>query len=316
MSLKHMAPFIHTPMNDSYMQMVRLISLIPVMSIAVIFYGLRAALLILFCAGVFAISDDICTRLRENRHDSYLSSLFYGCAFALLLPPDTPLYIALLGSLFGSVVIRQLAGGRGSALIHPSCAARLFVRIVFPANEAALAIPGKDRFALESLIFGSDGMSYVNLHEYYPAEILMGRYPSFLGTACALMMVVGLVYLIAKRVYKFYIPVAYISMLSVLLLIGNVYLEGSSIQMFIGTTGVMFTAAYLLCDDETIKQFGPIAIVQAFICAALTFLLSFKTSGVDLIVVPVIFTGLLTGIFEYADKVLRTTWEERLHAKP
>ncbi len=86
--------------------------------------------------------------------------------------------------------------------------------------------------------------------------------------------------------------------------------------MFIGTTGVMFTAAYLLCDDETIKQFGPIAIVQAFICAALTFLLSFKTSGVDLIVVPVIFTGLLTGIFEYADKVLRTTWEERLHAKP
>lgn len=316
MSVKHMAPFIHTGTNDSYMLMVRLISLIPVMVMAVIFYGIRAALLILFCAGVFAVSDDICTRLRENRHDSYLSSLFYGCAFALLLPPGTPLYVALIGALFGSVVIRQLAGGRGSALMHPSCAARLFVRIVFPLNENALANPGKERFEVRSLLMGSSEYGEVNLNEYYPAELLTGRYPSFIGTACAVIILAGLVYLIAKRVYKFYIPISYVAMVTVLVMIGNSYRGQSNTLMFIGTSGVLFTAAYLLCDDETIKQFGPVSIIQAFICAALTFLLSFKTSGIDLIVIPVIFTGLLTGIIDYAEKVLRSTWGDRLNVKP
>lgn len=316
MSVKHMAPFIHTQMNDSYMMMVRLISLIPVMVMAVIFYGIRAALLILFCAFVFAVSDDICTRLRENRHDSYLSSLFYGCAFALLLPPGTPLYVALTGALFGSVVIRQLAGGRGSALVHPSCAARLFVRIVFPLNEYAFSTPGKERLEVRSLLLGSENFGEIDLSEYYPAELLTGRYPSFIGTSCAVIILAGLVYLIAKRVYKFYIPVSYIGMLTVLVIIGNSYRGENNTLMFLGTTGVIFTAAYLLCDDETIKQFGPVAVIQAFVCAAVTFLLSFKTSGIDLIVIPVIFTGLLTGILDYGEKVLRSMGEDRLNVKP
>lgn len=316
MSRRRPAPFIHTEMNDSYISIVHLISLIPIMSVAVVYYGVRAAILILFCAGVFAVSEDICTRIRDKRHDSYLSSLFYGAAFALLLPPDTPLYIALTGVLFGSVVIRQLSGGRGSALVNPAAAARLFIRIVFPDNECALSFPGQSRTYVRSLLIGSRGIAVFDISDYYPSELITGRYPSFLGTACAFMLFAGVIYLIAKRVYKFYIPLSYIVMTVLLSLIGDAYFHTMNTHMFLLTSGVLFTAAYFLSDDETVRSFGVVSIVQAFFCAVLTVLISFKTTGIDVIVVPVVITGVMTGIFDYAERVIRLTWEERLHVKP
>ena len=316
MNMKHSAPFIHTEMNDSYISIVHLISLIPVMAVAVVYYGVRAAILILFCAGVFAASDDICTRVRDHRHDSYLSSLFYGSAFALLLPPDTPLYIALAGVLFGSIVIRQLSGGRGSALINPAAAARLFIRIVFPDNECALSFPGQSRTYIRSLLIGSRGIAGFDINDYYLSELITGRYPSFLGTACAFMMLAGLIYLIAKKAYKFYIPLSYIAMTVMLSLIADAYLDTSNTNMFLLTSGVLFTSAYLLSDDETVRQYGVVSIVQAFFCAVLTVLVSMKTSGIDVIVVPVVVTGVMTGVFDYAERVIRSTWEEKLHVKP
>jgi len=52
------------------------------------------------------------------------------------------------------------------------------------------------------------------------------------------------------------------------------------------------------------------------LCAFLTFALSFVTAGIDLIVVPVLLTGALTGMFDYSEAVLRAVKEDRLRVKP
>lgn len=310
---RYKAPFIHTEKNDAYLSASHLLSLIPVMAVAVVFYGFRAAILLLSCSLLFAVSDDVCSRIRNISRGSILNPLFCGAAYALLLPPDTPVYIALSGVLFASLVVRQLPGGRGASFVNAPAAGRLFIRIVFPGNENALAMPGADRMSLSPLLFGSKGFDGVDLSSYYASEILTGRYPSFLGTACAFMILAGIIYLIVKRAVRFYGPACFILMLTALLLLKDLHDETTVTGMFLLTSGVLYTAAYLLFDEENTKSFGMLSVVSAFLCASLTFLMSFKASGIDLIVVPAVVTSALTGIIDYAAKVLRTGGEERLH---
>lgn len=304
------APFIHTENNDAYSAAAHLVSLVPAVAVGVVFYGLRAAILIAFCSLLFALSDDICSRIRKVSRGSILNPLFNGAVIALLLPPDTPLYIAATGVLFASVIVRQLSGGRGSSFINAAAAGRLFIRIVFPLNEAALALPGEHRTYLKSLLIGTRAPQPADLSQYYTAELIMGRFPSFIGTSCAIILLAGMVYLIAKKVLKPYLPLCYLGMLVPLLIIKDIYLGTSQAGLFLLTSGILFTATYLIFDDDTVKSFGPVAVIQAFLCAALTFLASFKLTGIDLLVIPVLITGVLTDLLDFTDKVIKATAEE------
>ena len=304
------APFIHTENNDAYSAAAHLVSLVPAVAVGVVFYGLRAAVLIAFCSLLFALSDDVCSRIRHMSRGSILNPLFNGAVIALLLPPDTPLYVAATGVLFASVIVRQLSGGRGSSFLNAAAAGRLFIRILFPLNEAALAIPGENRLSLTSLLTGPRASVPADLSQYYFAELFMGRFPSFIGTSCAVMLLAGLIYLLAKKVLKPYLPACYLGMLTLLLLIKDIYMDTAQTGMFLLTSGILFTASYLIFDDDTVKSFGPVAVTQAFLCAGLTFLASFKLTGIDLLVIPVLITGILTDVLDFAFKVIRATAEE------
>ena len=304
------APFIHTENNDAYSAAAHLVSLVPAVAVGVVFYGLRAIILIAFCSLLFALSDDVCSRIRHTSRGSILNPLFNGAVIALLLPPDTPIYIAASGVLFASIVVRQLSGGRGSSFLNAACAGRLFIRIVFPLNEAALALPGENRVYLKSLIFGAHSPEQVDLSKYYFSELVTGRFPSFIGTSCAVMLLAGMIYLIARRALKPYLPACYLGMLTLLLLIKDIYLGTSQTGIFLLTSGILFTATYLLFDDDTVKSFGPVSVVQAFLCAALTFMASFRLSGVDLLIIPVLITGILTDVLDFSDKVIKATAED------
>ncbi len=310
------APYIHTGMNGVYLCAVRLLSVVPLITAAVIFYGIRAAVLIMFCSAAFAGSDILFDRLRHSSRDSILNSLYCGALLALMLPPDTPLYIAFTGVLFACGIVRHLSGGKGSGFLSPVAMGRFIVRVLFPANEGALAMPCEGRAYIKSLVFGSEAYMTVSTDEYYTAELAVGRFPSFLGTSFFFLMLAALIYLIAKRAVKAYIPVSYFLMLFILMILRHMFSGGPDPVIFMITSGVMFTAAFLLNDDETIRPFGVPAAAQAFLCAFLTFVLSFVTAGIDLIVVPVLLTGALTGMFDYSEAVLRAVKEDRLRVKP
>jgi len=76
------------------------------------------------------------------------------------------------------------------------------------------------------------------------------------------------------------------------------------------TSGVIFVAVYVMCAEGQYISFGRLAILQSMVCALLTFLLSYKLTGIDIIIVPFLMTGMLTGILEYMGYTLRLYGEE------
>lgn len=315
MIVRQGAPFVKSQMNVTYISAVKLIALIPAVCAALVFYGLRAFILISFCALLFTGCDEICNLIKGVKQPRDLSSFVNGTVFALLLPPDTPLNVAAVGILFGSIAIRQLSGGRGSEFINPAAAGRIFVRIVFPLNETAFSVPGDNRLYLNSLLFGSEGFDPVNTSDFHITEILAGRYPAFLGTSCSIMILAALIYMIAKKAYKYYIPLSYILTLTILLLLRD-HMNGTNTTIvYLLTSGVLFTCVYLMCDEGTFLSFGPMAVLEAVFCAVFTFLISFKGTGIDVVVIPFVLTSLLTGVIRYAGTIMKTYTEDRMRAE-
>ena len=138
-SKSHGAPFIHSEKTAPYIYFTHIAALLPCIVFAVFYYGIRALILILFSSILFCICDNLFAKIsrRDQIHmgDYFdLSSIASGIVFALMLPPDTSLFIAFAGVFFGSVVAKQFFGGAGNNILNPACAARLFVGITFPAS--------------------------------------------------------------------------------------------------------------------------------------------------------------------------------------
>ncbi|MCR5592559.1 MAG: RnfABCDGE type electron transport complex subunit D [Saccharofermentans sp.] len=315
MIVRQGAPFIKTERNLTYISAIRLLSLLPVIVAAVVFYGLRALILIAFCSVMFFAFDEFCTAIKHVHQPRDMSSFFNGALIALMLPPDTPLYIAFTGVLFGSVIVRQLSGGRGSEFICPAAGGRIFIRIIFPMNETSFAFPTEDRFALRSLIFGSQGFEGVDIKSFHLFELVVGKYPSFIGMSCALLITAGMIYMIVKKAYRFYVPLAYTVSLVILLIIKDSVYHTDNALVYILTSGVLFQVAYLLSDESSFLAFGPMAILEAVMCAALSFLMSFKTNGIDVVLVPYILTAVLTGVIKYAGTIMKAYTEDKLRAE-
>ena len=146
---KTLAPFIHTEKNAPYIYLTIIAALVPACCYSIFYYGIRAMVMILICTLSFMTCDVLRSKVsRRDGNGEYfdISSVVSGLVFAMLLPPDTPVYMALAGVLCGSVVTKQIFGGAGSNIINPAAGARLFVEMVFPSGMCGYAEPREDWF--------------------------------------------------------------------------------------------------------------------------------------------------------------------------
>ena len=211
--MKQLAPFIHTEKSAPYIYLTFLAALVPCVVYAIFYYGLRAAILILFCMISFVLSDTFCMRLTRRRTGDYfdLSSLVEGLLIALMLPPDTTLLTALTAVLFASVVTKQVFGGAGSNIVNPACAGRLFIELVWPTGVQGFSYgESNSKMELLSLIVQKQPDTLPSYEHLSLLELLSGNYPSMIGTACIICLVIGGVFLTLKGTIRLYSPVSYL----------------------------------------------------------------------------------------------------------
>jgi electron transport complex protein RnfD len=134
-----------------------LIALAPVTVFGVVLYGFYA-LLVIVVSIVAAVAGEALFRLlikRESRITD-LSAVVTGLLFALVLPPETPLWMAALGAVFATVVAKEFFGGLGANIFNPALAGRAFLLMSFPA---ALTRWTRPRGALSSALDAVSGAS-------------------------------------------------------------------------------------------------------------------------------------------------------------
>lgn len=303
------APFIHTQNNTPFIELCLLASLLPCVCLSVAYYGLRALILIVVCAVLFFISDMICTyALRpQDAHDYYdLSSLSEGVIFALLLPPDTAIYIAIVGVLFASVVVKQLFGGKGHSPVNPAVAGRLFLSLSFPTALTGFAVPVQNWFSLKSLILGpsDNSLSVVNsVDGLYFVEIFTGRFAFFMEIGCGFVILIGALFLLSRKLLK----VDYIAMYLLAILLFYPIFHGSDLTTYQGirdyvafvlSSGVLFIAVYIPMNFSSVPLYPSMRMLAGGVCGMLTAVLYTTVSADIALCAPVVAVGLVTPLLD------------------
>lgn len=126
-----------------------ILSMMPVTILGIVSYGM-GALSVILAAVISAVASEAIFNIIAKKPQTIAdgSAAVTGLMLALILPPEIPLYIPVLGSIFAIVIVKCLFGGLGRNFMNPALAARCFLLIsygslvtVYKVDGVAMATP-------------------------------------------------------------------------------------------------------------------------------------------------------------------------------
>ena len=197
------SPHIHSGKSTSRIMLDVLLALAPATVAGVIIFGLRALLVIAItvasCVGFEALFNWI-TKKEQTIGD--LSAAVTGLLLALNLPANIPLWQCVIGALFAIIVVKCLFGGLGCNMVNPAITARVFMLVAFGAMAKAAFPAGVDATSGATPLASEQATSLLDL--------VLGNHGGAIGETCALALLIGLAYLLIRRVITWQIPVAFV----------------------------------------------------------------------------------------------------------
>lgn len=217
------SPHAHAKCSVSRIMLDVIIALIPATAAGIWLFGLPAVWLIATCISTCLVTESVC-RLAMKRDNSIgdLSAVLTGLLLALNLPPELPLWMAAVGSVFAITIAKQAFGGLGYNPFNPALAARAFMLISFtgamttwcyPSGHSAVAaatgatpVDAVTCATPLALIKKGDVAQLSALR-----DLLFGNIGGCIGETCAIALLVGAAYLLVRRVITWHIPVSFLA---------------------------------------------------------------------------------------------------------
>ncbi len=243
-------------------------ALLPVVFFAVYSFGLNALLVITTATLACVLTEHVLCRFskKESTVNDY-SAVITGLLLGLTLPPSFPLWMAFIGGVIGIALGKYIFGGLGYNVFNPALVARAVLQAAFPVAITTwhpAFLP--NRFSTISgsvftwpfmqpqfdAISGATPLSAFKFDGITAstAELAFGQISGSTGETCAIIIALGGLYLIARNMMSWRIPVAVL--LSAFVLSGLLYAINSELypspffMLFSG--GLMLGAVFMATD--------------------------------------------------------------------
>lgn len=137
------SPHIRSRLTTNTIMYRVLLSLMPVTIMGIINYGM-GALSVILASVIAAVAAEaaFCAIIHQPQTIADGSAAVTGLMLALILPPELPMYVPVLGSVFAIVVVKGMFGGLGHNFMNPALAARCFVLICYGAVVTVYKVDG------------------------------------------------------------------------------------------------------------------------------------------------------------------------------
>lgn len=204
------------------------------------------------------------------------TSVVTGLILALILPSTVKWYEAAIGSVAAIVFIKMLFGGTGRNVANPAAAGRLFMFISFAITTYTAAnfgtvIEGSG----ETLTSGATYLSGAllienpNLGAISLLDLFLGTgVAGCIGETCKLALIVGYIYLVVRRVIKWWQPLLYIVVTGLMAAALNA--DFAFFLPSILSGGVMFGGIFMFTDYVTSPKGVYAQIVYYVVAGILT----------------------------------------------
>lgn len=214
------------------------------------YYGIRSAMLILITVAACVLSEYVYEKITKRESTIYdLSAVVTGVILALNLPCTFPFWKAVLGGVFAIIIVKQLFGGLGQNFMNPALGARCFLVLSFAGNMTAF-YPDKfkviDGVSQATPLTAMKGGEEVDL-----LSMFLGIHAGTIGETCIVALLVGALYLVAKKIIDLRIPLTYIAVFSVCIMLFNGTADLEFLAKHICGGGLVFGAFFMATDYAT-----------------------------------------------------------------
>ena len=212
------APHIHSKETTSKIMVSVILALIPAIIGSVYFFGFHA-LKIIFVSILSCVLSEILSGIIFKRKIKIYdgSAIVTGILFAFVLPPELPLWIVALGGFFAIFIAKELFGGIGFNIFNPALAARAILLTSFPVEMTKFYPPFSYKIDAIScatpLTIVKEKMS-ITLPSFY--QMLIGQRAGCIGETGILLLLIGALFLIVRKIITWHIPISYILTVAIL----------------------------------------------------------------------------------------------------
>lgn len=240
-----------------------ILALMPATIFGIYNFGYKAAILIIACMVTCMLTEFIwqkAMKLPVTVTDG--SAALTGLLLALNLSSTFPVWMAVVGSVFAIIVVKQLFGGLGQNFMNPALGARCFLMVSFAgrmtsftydgvtgATPLAIIKNGDKAADIADILAAGDGTTQV------PTSVLnmfLGNIGGTIGETSALALLIGAAFLLVIKVINWKIPVFYIGTFAVFALIfGGRGFDITYLAAEICGGGLMLGAFFMATDYVT-----------------------------------------------------------------
>jgi electron transport complex protein RnfD len=272
------------------------IAMVPTAIAAIVLFGLSALWIILVCVGTAVLSEFLFNLITKKKQTIFdFSAVVTGLLLALNLSTNVPLWQCAVGSVFAIIVVKCLFGGIGKNIVNPAIAARVFMLLTFAAVAGganpinAEIVTGATPLVSLNQGVGTEGIPSL-------LTLLLGNHGGAIGETCAITLLLGYIYLVARKVIKWYVPFAFIATVFVCYLVftGNVVYSLSHVL----AGGLLLGAIFMATDYVTTPVNNLGRIVFCIGCGLITFYIRQFGAFPEGVSISILFMNLFTPIIE------------------
>jgi electron transport complex protein RnfD len=204
-----------------------IIALLPALLVSFLYFGIGSAIVcassVIACVFFeWAISKYILKRDGHSITDG--SAVITGLLLGMNLPSNLPVWIIVIGALVAIGIGKMTFGGLGNNPFNPALVGRCFLLISFPAQMTSWPLIGQlgkytdattgatPLSIMKTAIKSGDSSVLDKLPQ--SLHLLLGNVDGGAGTigeVCALALLVGLVYMLVRKIITWHIPVSIIA---------------------------------------------------------------------------------------------------------
>ncbi len=260
-----LAPYLRSKSTTQKMMLDVIIAMLPALAASIYFFGMNALMLTVVSVISCVVAEVFMQKLFKKKVTvSDLSAVITGILLAFNLPASAPWWMPVFGGFFAICIAKQIFGGIGSNFMNPALAARAAIMASWPGLITNYITPDGVASAtpLQLMKAGTTGELPSLM------DMAIGNIGGVIGETCSILLVLGGIYLIVKKVIDWKIPCLYILTTTVLLAAFGI--DISLLPYHILGGGLILGAFFMATDFVTCPVTPNGRIIFAIGCGIIT----------------------------------------------
>ena len=232
------SPHIHSGDSVSRNMYGVLIALVPAFFVALYCFGIGALITTLVSVASCLFFEYMIQKFLFKKAPTIYdgSAILTGVLLAFNLPSNLPLWITIIGALAAIGIGKMSFGGLGNNIFNPALVGRVFLLISFPAQMTTWPVAGAFPMTYLDAQTGATTLSLI----HYSKDIAtignsaLGLTGGSLGEISEIALLIGLAYMLFRKIITWHIPVAILGTMAVFT---SLLFAGAMFVMY-RTTGV------------------------------------------------------------------------------